>query len=401
MPAEAFAGLRILDLTQGIAGPSCTKWFADFGAEVIKIEPPALGDAARSAGPYPGDLPNAEASGLFLYLNGRKKSVTINIRSEAGRGIVRRLAGEADILFEDFGPGELSAWGLGYEQLQSENRALIYVSMTNFGQTGPYRDDPATDLTLAAASGTMSVRALAGRQPIRMGGSQSYYIAGRVGFISVMGALLSRDVTGEGQAVDLSSLEAAAANDMAAPTTFAYQGLIHRPRRGPAPRGRGGMGRYPCKDGWVDVMPGVGGLKKLAVMLGDPALASHPWFEDHQLRSEHATEFDEQFMNPWFKDRNRAEIIAAAQAVGMPFSYSVGVDELFADPQFEARSAFPTIEHPVAGEQRLPGAPASLSLTPWQAGPAPALGAHNEEILCGRLGYAHNDLAVLREQGVI
>jgi len=401
MPSEAFAGLRILDLTQGIAGPSCTKWFADFGAEVIKIEPPAAGDAARSAGPYPGDLPNAEASGLFLYLNSRKKSVTINIRSEAGRGIVRRLAGEADILFEDFGPGELSAWGLDYEALRGVNQALIYVSVTNFGQTGPYRDDPATDLTLAAASGTMNVRALAGRQPIRMGGSQSYYIAGRVGFISVMGALLSRDVTGEGQAVDVSMLEAAASNDMAAPTSFAYQGLIRQPRRGPATRGRGGMGRYPCKDGWVDVMPGVGGLRKLAVMLGEPALAAHPWFEDHQLRNEHAAEFDEQFMDPWFKERTRAEVVAAAQAVGMPFSYTLGVDELFDDPQFEARNAFATVEHPVAGRQRLPAAPAALSATPWQAGPAPLLGEHNEEILCGRLSYTRNELSVLREQGVI
>jgi crotonobetainyl-CoA:carnitine CoA-transferase CaiB-like acyl-CoA transferase len=401
MTTEAFAGLRVLDLTQGIAGPYCTKWFADFGADVIKIEPPGNGDAARASGPFPGDIPNGEVSGLFLYLNSRKKSVTLDLDSETGQQIVRKLAAGADLLFEDAPPGSLPAKGLGYDDLRIDHPDLVYVSITNFGQTGPYRDDPATDLTLAAASGTMNVRALAGRQPIRMGGSQSHYIAGRSAFISAMGALLFRDATGEGQWVDVSSLEAAAGNDMAAPTSYSYQGVVLQPRRGPAVRGRGGMGRYPCKDGWVDVLPGVGGLKKLAIMLGDPALASHPWFENHQERNEHASEFDEQFMDPWFKERTRAEIVAAAQAVGMPFSYTVEVGELLSDPQFAARNAFAPVDHPVAGAVRLPGAPALFSETPWQPGRAPLLGEHNEEILCGSLGYDHKDLSLLREQGVI
>lgn len=401
MTTEAFAGLRVLDLTRGIAGPYCTKWFADFGAEVIKIEAPGQGDAARASGPFPGDVPNTEASGLFLYLNSRKKSVTLNLDSETGREIVRKLAAGVDMLVEDLQPGTLPAMGLGYEDLRSTNPALIYVSVTNFGQTGPYRDDPATDLTLAAASGTLNVRALAGREPIRMGGSQSYYIAGRCAFISAMGALLLRDATGEGQWVDVSALEAAAGNDMAAPTSYSYQGVVLQPRRGPAVRGRGAMGRYPCKDGWVDVLPGVGGLKKLAVMLGDPSLASHPWFENHQERNEHATEFDEQFMDPWFKERTRAEIVEAAQAQGMPFSYTVEMKDLFSDPQFEARKAFPPVDHPVAGKLQLPGAPALFSETPWQPGRAPLLGEQNEEILCDRLGYERQDLGLLREQGVI
>lgn len=161
------------------------------------------------------------------------------------------------------------------------------------------------------------------------------------------------------------------------------------------------MGRYPCKDGWVDVLPGVGGLKKLAVMLGDASLASHPWFENHQERNEHAAEFDEQFMDPWFKERTRSEIVEAAQAQGMPFSYTVEMKDLFSDPQFEARNAFPPVDHPAAGTLRLPGAPALFTETPWRPGRAPLLGEHNDEILCGQLGYERRDLGLLREQGVI
>ncbi|KAA0224710.1 CoA transferase, partial [bacterium] len=139
MTGEAFSGLRVLDLTRGIAGPYCTRWFAEFGAEVTKIEPPGAGDPSRAAGPFPGDLPDPEASGLFLYLNARKKSVTANIASGTGSEIVRRLASESDLFVEDFGPGGLAPHALGVGHLRSNPR-LIYVSISNFGHTGPYRD---------------------------------------------------------------------------------------------------------------------------------------------------------------------------------------------------------------------------------------------------------------------
>ncbi|MCL4231195.1 MAG: CoA transferase [Dehalococcoidia bacterium] len=400
MTGEAFSGLRVLDLTRGIAGPYCTRWFAEFGAEVTKIEPPGAGDPSRAAGPFPGDLPDPEASGLFLYLNARKKSVTANIASGTGSEIVRRLASESDLFVEDFGPGGLAPHALGVGHLRSNPR-LIYVSISNFGHTGPYRDLPATDLTLAAASGTMSDRVLAGREPLKMGGSQSLYIAGRVAFISAMAALLHRDLTGAGQWLDLSAMEAAAVNDLALPTTYAYQGVVHQPRRRPAVRGRGGLGRYPCRDGWVDVMPGVGGMKKLATLLGDPELASHPWFEDHAERAQHAKEFDDQFMDPWFAQHDGREIVERAQALGMPFSYTSGIGELFEDPQLAARNTLPLVDQAHAGSHRMPGPAAALSLTPAQPGRAPLLGEHNAEILGGRLGFTPSELALLRAQGVV
>lgn len=401
MTEGALSDLRVLDLTEAIAGPYCTKWFADFGAEVVKIERPGVGDSARSMGPFLHDEPGPERSGLFLYLNTNKKSITLNLDSPTTRQIFNRLVQKADILVESYSPGTMEAWGLPYEALRDVNPRLIMVSISNFGQTGPYRDYPATDLTISAFSGIMSDRGEAGRQPVKMGGAQSQYMAGRVAFIATMAAVLHRDLTGEGQWLDLSVMEAAASNDLASPTTYSYMGLAHRPRLQGFVRGRGGQGLYPCKDGWVAVLPGVGGLKKLAQMLGQPDLASHPWFVDHRLRLQHAQEFDEQFLDPWLQQHTRAEVVEKAQELGMPFSYSMPIDELMTEPQLQAREFFVDIDHPVVGAAKYPGAPARLSESPWKAGRAPLLGEHNEEVYCGSLGYNQEQVAQLRELGVI
>jgi crotonobetainyl-CoA:carnitine CoA-transferase CaiB-like acyl-CoA transferase len=401
MTDEALADLRILDLTQGIAGPYCTKWFADFGAGVIKVEPPGTGDSARHLGPFPDDVPHPEKSALFLYLNTRKRSITLDLDREAGQAVFRRLAAEADLLVDDSPPGTMERRGLAWSELAGTNPRLISVALSNFGQSGPYRDYPATDLTLAAFSGTMSNRVLANRQPLRMGGAQSLYMAGRSAFIAALGAVLLRDTTGEGQLVDVSLQEGAAVNDLAAPTTYSYHGLVHPPRIPPAARGRGGLGPYPCKDGTVDVLPGVGGMRKLAAMLGDPGLADHPWFRNHALRAEHAQEFDDKFMDPWFLERTRDEIVEAAQEAGMPFSYVIKTSEVMADPQLLAREFFAPIDHPVAGALPFPKSCVRLAASPSETGRAPLLGEHNEAILCEELGYTLSELEELREQGIV
>jgi crotonobetainyl-CoA:carnitine CoA-transferase CaiB-like acyl-CoA transferase len=398
--AEALADVQILDLSQGIAGPYCTKWFSDFGATVIKVEPPK-GDSARLVGPFPDDVPDPEKSGLFLYLNTRKRGITLDLDQERGRAIFLRLAAEANIIVDDSQPGTMARRGLAYEDLSAQNPGLIFVAISNFGQTGPYRDYPATELTLEAFSGTMSDRVLADRNPIKMGGSQTLYLAGRQAFIAAMGALLMRDATGAGQLVDVSVQEAAAVNDLASPTTYSYQGVVHNPRRPPASRGRGASGEYPCKDGAVDVLPGVGGLKKLAALLGDPSLAEHPWFTDHKLRGEHAVEFDDQFMDPWFREHTKDEIVERAQECGMPFSYPIKTGEVLADPQLRARGFFASIDHPAAGTLEYPTTSTRLSATPAQVERAPVLGEHNDEILCGRLGLTQDELSQLRELGVV
>jgi crotonobetainyl-CoA:carnitine CoA-transferase CaiB-like acyl-CoA transferase len=401
MTEQALSDLRILDLSQGIPGPFATKCFSGFGANVIKIEPLGRGDSARQMGPFPNDEPHLEKSALFLYLNTRKRSLTLNLDSDQGQAIFRRLAANADLLVDDSAPGTMERRGLSFETLSKENARLIVVAISNFGQSGPYRDFPASDLTLAAFSGTMANRALHGRQPIRMGGCQSLYMSGLSAFIAAMGAVLLRDTTGEGQFVDVSLLEGTAVNDLAGPTTYSYHGLARNMRGFPAGRGRGGMGAYPCKDGTVDVLPGVGGLKKIAVMLGKPELAEHPWFRDHALRAKHAKEFDNEFLEPFFRERTRTEVVDRAQEAGLPFSYAIDTAEIMEDPQLAAREYFSSVDHPVAGPLPYPTSSIRLDGEPAVTERAPLLGEHTEEILTGELEYTKEALQQLRDAEVV
>ena len=172
--------VRILDLTSNVAGPFCTKLLADFGADVIKIETPFNGDPSRKMGPFHGDDPHPEKSGLFLHLNTNKRSVTLDIGSRTGQGLLRRLAERVDIVVEDFKPGRIAEIGLGYPELQAMNPASVLTSVTNFGQTGPYRGLKGTDLTLYAMGGSMNVTGAAEREPLKVAGHVPGYHAGAV-----------------------------------------------------------------------------------------------------------------------------------------------------------------------------------------------------------------------------
>jgi crotonobetainyl-CoA:carnitine CoA-transferase CaiB-like acyl-CoA transferase len=399
MSDGALDDLFILDLSHGLAAAYCTKWFADLGANVVMVEPADKGASIRDIGPFKNDEPNQETGASHLYLNGGKKSISLSFKNEEGKSLLKQLIAKADILVEDEAPGRLGNLGLGFEDLSAINNRLIYLSITPFGQTGPYRDYPATELTLAAFSGTLAVRAISGENPICMGGYQGMYIGGRIAFLSAMGALLQRDITEAGQHVDVSLQEAIAGNDMAAPTTYSYNGIAQVPPPSANARGRGGAGRYPCKDGFVDVLPGIGGLKKLAAMLGDPELAQHELFKNHALRAEKAEEFDAEFMEPFFSTRTRAEIVEAAQAKGMPFSYVLTPDELPSEPHLVERGFFVDIEHPVAGKVTVPGSPARLTETPPKTGIAPQAGESNEAVLSEVLGI--DDLSSLKNQGAL
>lgn len=401
MSDGALEDLVILDLSRGLAAAYCTKWFADLGADVVKIEPPETGDPVRSLGPFKDDVPDPDTGVSHLYLNGGKKSISLSLDLADGRSLLKRLIEKADVLVEDAAPGSLDDLDLGYEDLSAVNHKLVYLSITPFGQTGPYRDYPATELTLAAFSGTLGVRAVVGERPIKMGGYQGMYIGGRAAFISAMAALLQRHATGEGQRVDVSLLEAISGNDMAAPTTYSYTGVAQVPLFKANARGHGGHGRYPCKDGYVDVLPGIGGMKKLAAMLGDPDLVEHELFKNHALRAEKADLFDSEFMEPYFSTHTRAEIVEAAQAQGMPFSYVLTPDELLNEPHLAERGFFVDIEQRVAGPSTIPGSPVRLSETPLRNGPAPRLGESNESILAEQLGLTSAELSSLSDQGVI
>ncbi len=204
---QALSGVRVLDLTQYIAGPFCTKLMAGFGAEVIKVEPPGAGDVSRGYGPFRDDIPNREAGGLFLYCNTNKKSITLSLDTETGREIVRRLAAGSDVVVESFAPGEVDAMGLGYEALQALNPKVVLLSISMFGQDGPWRDWKADEVNLHAISGLMSITGDPGREPLKNGGHQALYNTGINAFTAATMAIYAQMVRGIGQHVDVSAYE--------------------------------------------------------------------------------------------------------------------------------------------------------------------------------------------------
>jgi crotonobetainyl-CoA:carnitine CoA-transferase CaiB-like acyl-CoA transferase len=233
-----------------------------------------------------------------------------------------------------------------------------------------------------------------------MGGWQAEYMAGLQGFQATLVALLWRGEGGPGQHVDLSIMDVIAGNLEGATTEYPYVGMIRRRKANRFVYGHPN-GVYKCKDGYINVLPGLGGMQMLALLLEQPELEEEPLFKDRYLRQERWQEFDERFINPYFKDRERSDIYDRAQELRMPFGLISTTDELQDDRQLKHREYFVDIEHPVAGKLAYPGAPFKMSETPWQAERAPLLGEHNEEVYGQRLGYSKDDLVKLRERNII
>jgi len=401
MGEQAFSDLKVLDCTQGVAGGYCTKLLADFGAEVVKIERPGEGDVTRRIGPFLGDEPHPEKSMTFFYLNTNKKSITLNLKSETGAKIFKELVKEADVLTENFTPGTMSELGLSYAVLTEINPRLIMTSISDFGQTGPYRDYKATNLTAYGLGGAMYTMRPASKptdRPVVEGGLQAGYITGLLSFIATVAALLNQASTNRGTWIDISTIESVASTLIGHIAEYSYIGLSRRTNPF-AIHGYPIGYSYPCKDGWISPTPGIGGAPNIALLIGRPELQDDPLFAKPRARMAEPEKFDA-LIFPWLKERDKWEITKAAQELRLAFTPVLSPGELLEDEQLKARGFFAEANHPVMGKVTYPGAPAKLSETPWQAGRAPLLGEHNEEVY-GRLGYAKEELVRLREGGVI
>ena len=397
MSQQALSGLFVLDLSENISGPFCTKLLADYGAEVIKIEKPGEGDPARKIGPFPGDEPHRDKSGTFLFLNANKKGITLNLGDKGGIAIFQKLVEKADIVVENFRPGVMAGLGLDYQALAKMNPSLIMTSISYFGQGGPYRDYQGSDIIAQAMGGLMQLTGDPEREPLKLPGSQAEFQAGLNAAVATLCALYFRDQTGEGQHIDVSVQEVVASILESAVATYSYSGFI---------RGRLGS-RHPlqcpsrvmrCQDGWIHVQAGANWDHFAAFLqepqLMEPRLASI-------FRYHYADEV-EGLIQPWLMKHGAEEIFASGQEWRIPFAMVLGLEELGEDPQYQARGFFPEINHPVADRFAYPGAPFRMSQTPWQiARPAPLLGEHNEEIYVGRLGLSNEDVARLGKNGVI
>jgi crotonobetainyl-CoA:carnitine CoA-transferase CaiB-like acyl-CoA transferase len=377
---RALDGLIVLDLSENISGPYCTKLLGALGAEVIKIEKPDTGDPSRQLGPFPDDVPHLEKSALFLYLNTNKKSVTLDLTQSKQLGQFKKLVEKADILVENFAPGVMSQLGLDYDTLSKINSELVMESITDFGQTGPYRHYKGGRLVNYALSGYTYVNGDPKREPLTGGGEQPAYQGGINGYVSALSAILMREKTGQGQYIDVSIHECMSTIHQFTVNRYIYSGKI-QPRFGNRYMYSYPTTIYPCKDGLVSIAPSSDEQgENLLLMMGMEHLLEDPRFQTGFHRLENADAFDEA-VNDWFLDRTRKEIVEASQEWRIPAAYVNNMKDVLEDDQYLARDFWKKIVHPEAGEQPYAATPFKMSETPAQPERAPLLGEHNQEIL--------------------
>lgn len=401
-PAEAAAlrGLRVLDLTD-YRGALCARILADMGADVIKIEPPG-GEDGRRVGPFLDDVPHRDRSLFFWFYNLNKRSITLDLSQARGVEILLKLAETADILIENFAPGESRQHGCGWEQLHALTPALILLSLSPFGQSGPFRDYVADDTVLAAQSGMLYVNGWPDRQPVRPLGLQAYHASAYFAAIETMSALFARDCDGAGRWIDLSMQAAtAAAVEHVAGSYFGERRI--EPRRGTLHWSRYfRVGR--CRDGYI-MHCTLGDWTSLVEWVAADGKAqdlTNPEWEDVTYRAQHAEHlFD--VLDDWVRDYNRDELLERAQTLRLPYATVRPPEALLADEQLAARSYFVEVEHPELGRAfRYPGAPYLFNGSPWRVyRRPPLLGEHNAEILSGELGLEPGEIAALTAEGII
>ena len=406
MVEQALSGVKVLDLTWHIAGPYCTKLLADYGADVIKVERPVKGDPARTMGPFFEDDPNPEKSGLFLLLNTNKKGITLNLKGATGKKIFKQLVANSDILVESFSPRVMPGLGLDYQTLEKVNPKMVMVSISSFGQTGPYRDFRASEIVEYAMGGEMYSTGTAGREPLKLGGNVIQYQSGTVAAVATLGAFYAAEFQGIGQHVDVSIMETQAGTaDRRIMYILSYimAGVITT--RWPPPREAVRMlimpqGVYPCRDGFVNTLSLPQWWSRYIEALGMPELKEDPRFQNI-YSAEAGMEFDAIWYS-WLADHDKQElfdIFLKSKIASAPLN---NAEDILKNPHLKDREYFVEINHPETGKVIYPGAPFKMSESPWQIKhPTPLLGQHNEEVYCDLLGYTKEDLVKLREGGII
>ena len=394
---SALSDLRVIDLSTDVAGPFCAKLFADFGADVIKVEPPHTGDEARLIGPAVNEADPAESSGMFLYLNTNKRGVTLNLDSQQGLFLLRQLLSTADIVVENFPPGAMDAMGLGFDALQKAKPGIVLVSVSPFGQDGPWSRYEATDLVEFAASGLSSVNGLASREPLKAPGFETYYHAGVSAFSGAMTAICHRDVGGPGEHIDVSILEAA--TTIFGPQLLAAQ---HSGRSAGRRSSARPTGLFPCKDGFVSLnVRHEPTWRFMWLFFDEPEMADDPRFATQAARRERNQELEELLM-PRLARYTMEELFHGLAPIRIMVGMTLDVSHIASDPHLEERGLFVEPEHPIAGRVKHPGAPFLMNETPWElTRPAPTLGEHNREVFTGMLGHSPRELDRWSAQGTI
>jgi len=389
-------GIRVIDLTRVLAGPYATMILADLGAEALKVEMPGTGDEARSFGPFQNGI-----SAYFMSINRGKKSITINLRKDEGKQLLKDLVRDADILTENFRPGTMERLGLGYEALRSVNPRVIYAATSGFGQTGPLAPRGAYDMIIQAMGGIISITGEPGRPPVRVGTSIGDLTASLYTVVGILSALHHREETGQGQLVDISMLDCQAALLENAIARYAVSGEV------PGPLGS----RHPAitpfqvfesSDGYFVIAIGNDTIwKRFCEVIKRPDLVADERFTTNPARTENQPEL-ERILNGVFGEKTTEEWTEELEAAGIPCGPIQGVDQVVNHPQIQAREMMVEIDHPGAGPLLMPASPVKLSETPAKVEqPAPELGQHTEEILSRLLGLSEGEIQQLRDAEAI
>ena len=401
------AGLKVVELGHFVAGPYCAKLLADAGAEVVKVEGPE-GDESRRRGPFPGDRRDPDASGLFLYLNSNKLGITLNLRSPQGVKVLDGLLKDADILVENHRPAEMDELGLAFPTLHERHPRLIVTSISPFGQTGPYRDYLGDDLIavnmggLAYATPGLPDRVADPERepPLRAATQIADYTAAITASAATMFAVMAREWDGVGRHVDVSEQEALASTVTIDTTASSYLGIAKlrgAPRAGLMPNGY-----FPCKDGYVALTAITQEhWLSLVEVMGSPDWAENPLFSEGDGRTENWDALELLILD-WTMSRTAEEIGDLTQARGLPCFSPYEVDRALASEQVAARGFLHHMEVAPGHTAGLPGTPFRLGECQWPLRmPAPRLGEHTNALLSERLGYGSEEVARLREAGVI
>lgn len=407
-PAHALAGLKVLDMS-GLSGQYCGKLFADLGAEVILIEPPG-GSPVRRTGPFLNEAINLETSLSFSYFNAGKQSLVLDLDSSEGREVFLRLATDADIVLESAKPGALDGQGIGYDALRLLNPQLVMVSISPFGQTGPYAAYESEDIVALALGGLLYLGGYPGVAPMAAWGNQAYLAAAQFAAVAAMIALFRRDNLGKGSLVDVSIQEAVVLALENSVQFFDLEGTV-RKRHGGMQR-QAGMGVFPCADGQVYFMAGGVASNKFWAssvrwlmdenVVGAEQLNEPRWLDNAFLATTEAKNIFASLFEPFSSTRTKAQLYAEGQARRLPICPINTPADLLDNRQLAWRGHFVPMLHTWSGRTfTVPGAPYHLSATPWtQPGPSPRLGEHSAQVLAS-LGYEGAALAALLHEGII
>jgi formyl-CoA transferase len=389
--------VRVLDLSRVLAGPYCTMMLGDLGADVIKVERPGLGDDTRQWGPPFA----AGESAYYLCCNRNKESLTLNLKTDAGREIAARLAERCDVLVENFLPGTLGGWGLSYEALSQRNPKLVYCSITGFGQTGPRRDEPGYDIMIQALAGVMSITGEPSAPPMKVGVAISDITAGIYACNAILAALYARERTGKGDRIDIALFDSTIAWLANVGSNYLVSGAVPQ-RQGTSHPNIVPYQAFQAADTSLIIAVGNDGqFTKFCECLERADLASDPRFKTNALRVENrqallpvvAAEIARRPAGEWLQNLEQA---------GIPCGPVNTVDRVFADPQTAAREMRIEVQHPTIGPLKLAGSPLKLaSLDHPPRRPPPLLGEHTDQVLSRVLKLSEEEIRRLRDGGVV